>query len=248
MPRLPSIFRLSSYLCGFILVATNLSGCGSGSSSEVVARVGTVPITKALLDHWTGIEAIAVYERMPNGPVPKGLVPDPPRYTACMSYLGSHPPGTAPPGSRAQTQLRNQCRARYHALQKTALSFLITWHWIIGEGRGRGLTASRAAVMGRLEQVRRNEFPSEQAFRRHLALTGETIADEYLRSLVAVLSEELEQKLVAGLSPQQRSRAAQNFTKEFPRRWASRTSCRAGYVVPDCKEYRGSAAPEPVLG
>jgi hypothetical protein len=224
-----------------------LCGCGGGGS-EVVAEVGHTAITRALLDHWTRIEAIVLYNQMPTSPVPRGVVPDPPQYAACIAYLRATPYGLAAKKLvLTEAQLRSQCRARYQTVRQTALSFLITWNWIIGEGLERGVSASAAAIRARLEQVKHAEFTTEGAFKQHLALTGETISDRLLRAKVKIFSAELERKLLQGLTARQAVQASKRFTVEFPRRWAAKTSCRRGYVVPDCRQYRGPLAPTPVI-
>jgi foldase protein PrsA len=249
VPASERTHRPSLLLGAIALLVIALCGCGGGGSpSEVVAEVGNTAITKALLDHWTRIEAIVLYNQMPTSPVPKGVVPDPPRYTACVAYLRATPYGLAAKKVLlTEEQLRSQCRARYQTVRQTALSFLITWNWIIGEGTDRGLTASEAVIRKRLEQVKHAEFATESAFRHHLALTGETISDRLLRSKVKVFSAGLERKLLEGLTPRQAVQVSKRFVGEFPRRWAAKTNCRRGYVVPNCRQYKGPLPPTPVI-
>jgi parvulin-like peptidyl-prolyl isomerase len=40
------------------------------------------------------------------------------------------------------------------------------------------------------------------------------------------------------LTSQSQQKALSSFVKEFRTKWTSKTECRAGYVVPDCKEYK----------
>jgi hypothetical protein len=226
-----------------VAVVTRLSACGG---SEVVARVDGRPITKASLDHWTAIEAILTYQLRPTQSIPKGVVPDPPRYSACIKFSRAHPPPRLTNTTQRASQLKAECRHRYETLRQTALSFLISAQWLAGEGIEQGVTATEKQIRRRIEEVRKIEFPSEREWKRHLQLVGETFADQLFRSKVKVLSEGLEHKLIyrKGLSTQSQRQALLKFATNFPRKWAARTSCNAGFVVPDCKQYEGPLPPE----
>jgi hypothetical protein len=226
-----------------VAVAGRLSACGG---SEVVARVDGRPITRASLEHWTAIEAILTYQLRPTTPVPKGVVPDPPRYSACIEYSRAHPPPRLINTTQTTSQLKATCQQRYETLRQTALGFLISAQWLAGEGAEQGVTTTEKQIRRRIEEVRKVEFPSQREWRRHLQLVGETFADQLFRSKVKVLSEGLEQKLIyrKGTSTQSQRQALVKFAATFPRKWAARTSCQAGYVVPDCKQYKGPLPPQ----
>lgn len=57
---------------------------------------------------------------------------------------------------------------------------------------------------------------------------------------LAQVSEKIEQQLVA----ERRRRALAGYLAAYRRTWTSRTTCRAGYVVQRCSEYRGRIHPE----
>jgi hypothetical protein len=95
--------------------------------------------------------------------------------------------------------------------------------------------------------VKKLEFPTEKDFKEHLALTGETMADQLFRSRIKLLSEEIEKKVLLsmkGLTPQQRAQAGVTFGKEFPKRWAARISCMAKYVVPTASSTKDVSSPK----
>jgi foldase protein PrsA len=50
--------------------------------------------------------------------------------------------------------------------------------------------------------------------------------------------------IVRQLSAARARQALRAFIRSWRRRWRARTDCRGGYVVDDCAEYRGRAAPE----
>ena len=45
-------------------------------------------------------------------------------------------------------------------------------------------------------------------------------------------------------SPQQQAEFARKG-EGFPKKWIAKTSCSPGYVVPNCKEYKGPLPPDP---
>ncbi len=242
------MYKINRYISALGAIAVvSLTACGGSTSDETVVQVGGRSISKATLDHWIPIEARLIYELRPSKPVPKGVVPDPPNYTACIAYLESTPQKLVQSGPKPTVaQLKSQCRQRYQALRQTVLRFLIITEWVIGEGAEQGLKATGEEIMQRVERIKKLEYPRDGEFEKHLALAGETMSDQLLRSKVKVLTAKIEQKFIykKGLTAQQQQQAFAKFLKEFPKKWVARTSCRAGYVVPDCKQYKGPIPPE----
>lgn len=243
----PVVTRWVSALGAIAVAVMSLSACGGGTSNEAVVQVGGRSISKATLDHWIPIEAILIYELRPRRPVPKGVVPDPPNYTACIAYLKSTPQRLVEHGPKpTMAQLKSQCQQRYQMLRQTALSFLITTEWVIDEGAEKGFKVKDDEITQQVEQSKKIEFSTNAEFERHLALTGETVADQLFRSKVKVLTAKVIQKVMhkKGLTVQQQQQALAKFVKAFSKKWAARTSCHAGYVVPDCRQYKGPLTPE----
>ena len=70
----------------FLAVGLTACGGGSGSSGDVVARVGETAITRAAVSHWMGTLAGGDYYVMSSQhTVPAGLVSDPPDYAGCVA-------------------------------------------------------------------------------------------------------------------------------------------------------------------
>src|SRR5438445_2979554 len=114
--------RRFAVVIGLLAIGLPTAACGSGDPSVVVARVGSHVITKATLDRWTAIEGVLAYQLNPTRPVPKGVVPDPPSYTACVAFLRAHPQASASASAHATAaQLRAACKARYEVLQRHML-------------------------------------------------------------------------------------------------------------------------------
>jgi hypothetical protein len=223
-------------------------GCGVGGSSAagvVVVRVGGRVISKASVDHWVRVIAVVDYELRPAGPVPAWVIPDPPLFTACVAHLrattGAPVPGTG--------QLKNDCEARYVMIRQQALEFLITGLSLINEGEARGVHPTSQQVTQHVETVRKALYGSPAVFKHYLASTGETIADQRLRAEIKLPAEAIEQQILTrkGASTTQRDHALVRFDETFPKEWAAKTSCSPGYVVPNCKQYKGPQKPQIVI-
>jgi hypothetical protein len=100
-------------------------------------------------------------------------------------------------------------------------------------------------VRSRVERVLMQEFGGLAGFERDRNFIGETFADEMFRSTFKIYSEKMEApfRTQNGTLSTRRARIFAAWVEAFPRRWAARTTCSPGYVVPNCREYRGPDTP-----
>jgi hypothetical protein len=244
-----------SVLLAIAVAALSLVACGGGGGSdEVVARVaGVGGITKASLEHWIPVEAIVLYQEHPMTPVPKGVIPDPPDYAACIAYLGRAPRKVGEPsGKLSPKQLKGRCEAQSKELKVLTLNTLISWYWTIAAGKSLGYKASDAEVKSWLKVFAARTFPKRGEYETYLRVTGQTTSDMLLRGRGQLLEKKvfqqlsgLQARLPKGLTAQQRQSATAKLAEAVPpgKRWAAITTCRKGYVVSACKEYAGSLPP-----
>jgi hypothetical protein len=246
-------------LLGAIAVAIlSVSACGSGGgkgTDEVVAQIsGVASISKSVLDHWIPVEGTVLYNESPTKPIPKGVIPDPPEYSACIAYSRTHAaqPTESIPPNQTVAQLKSKCANRYQELKVLALNTLIGWYWTIGAGQELGMQVSEAEAKARLKEVTPNGFPSEAAFKKFLRLTGQTVSDMVFRSKVQVFENKLlakvkeaESEVPTSLGTQERQAALTRLANALPpnSKWAAKTTCSGGLVVSACKQYKGPEAP-----
>lgn len=170
-----STSRSAATVAAAAIVATCLAGCGS--ASDTVARVGDVPISKAAVEHWARVEAVLAYEVVPRKPVPAGVVPDPPTYSACIAFLRAHSlpianGGTVPtPGT-----LESRCAQQRTELKRKAQNYLITFQWMRGELADRHIQVSEADIQKAYDYFKHEEFTGNQ-FSDYLAYSGMSVAD-----------------------------------------------------------------------
>ena len=120
-----------------------------------------------------------------------------------------------------------------------ALGFLITSEWVLGEARGRHIALSEAEVKRRFTQLVHQSFPKAGSMRKYLEKSGETEADLLARIKVELLASHIAARVTAGKSSSQRSALLSGFERNFQTHWKALTTCNPGYVMEDCKQYKG---------
>ena len=187
-----------------------------------------------MLDHWVPVESIIAREAHPQAPLPKGFVPDPPGFSVCAAYLRSQSTKT-PLG-----QLKTQCREQYEHTRTHILTILITAAWLGKEAAVQHITVTSGEVEEAWSRYKREEFPSQAAYQRFVKYTGETTADERMIVRANIIVEKLREKRKATLG----QAGAEQAAYDFPKHWATQTSCSPQYIIPDCKQYTGPQPPE----
>lgn len=233
---------LAALACG------GLSSCGGGSghdttaAADVVAHVGTRPITRASVEHWMSIMLITDGNDIPKEVDAKRVVPQPPTYSACVTDA-KMTLKTAP-----RAQLKRKCALLRQALQEQALEHLISTQQLYAESAEHKVSVSDAEATKRLDALKREQFPSPAAFTSYLRITGQTIYDQLERIRFSLLTAKLLQTLTGASSPnhltiQQSARLAAFASTSD--KWRHATTCAPAYAVPLCSR-EGPKANRPV--
>lgn len=222
------------------LATIGLGACGGGgaASTDTVAQVAAVPITKAAVSHWMSTLAGGDYYQLSQEhTVPDGLVADPPNYSRCVGQLRAGAARVHSPGSKPKAAaLEAVCRQLYQALKAQATEYLVNAAWMTGLDRELGITASDAETMRLYRRVAAKQFPSAVAHQQYFAARRLTMPDELLILRLDVLG----QKVLARYHANPKEARAAFGAAE--RRWTAKTSCRVGYVVEHCKQFTGTPA------
>lgn len=190
-------FRFISALGAVFFAVLGLAACGGGGiPGNAVVQVGGNPITKATYEHWLSVAAASSSATAPGKTAPKPVVPDPPSYSACIAHLEA----TAPKPAKGQSkptaaQLKTQCEQQYKALQQQVLGFLISSAWVLGEAESKGVHVSDAEVKKQFEQIKNQQFPKAEEFKKFLASSGQSVTDLLLRVKLNLLSSKIQQKV-----------------------------------------------------
>jgi hypothetical protein len=233
--------RTSAAVVAMATAGMSLAACGSSSSRDVViARVGSVPITRAAVSHWMGTFAGEVYfELSGKQTVPAGLVSDPPNYKRCVTRLEAAAANS--PKTKAKptgVQLFGKCQQLYQAFKTQAVTFLVKSQWTIASLRDLGISVSEREVAQFLSEFKKRKLPEEEGgFQRYLTRrrlgVGDVMLNLKLNLLAQKAAKELEPK---GERPPRQALARYN---EVGQRWTLKTTCKRGYVVEHCEQYKG---------
>ncbi|HXB64659.1 MAG TPA: SurA N-terminal domain-containing protein [Solirubrobacteraceae bacterium] len=198
-----------------LATAAALSGCGGG------AKTTTDVVTGA-----SGQTGVAVASHASVGPV-VATVQQAPITKASFEHWTSVTAAIGHAKSRA-------------AVKNQVLGFLITSQWVIGEAAHLGITVSEAEVRQRLHQATAKQYPTAARLKRYLASIGETEADLLTRIKAELLESKIAQHVTAGKTATTEPHLLlSDFQRSFEARWRARTSCQPGYVMEDCREYKG---------
>lgn len=231
-----------------LLAVVSVTGCGSGAEVPryAVAKVGDVVITKSTADHW--MSAIAADgNTSANHPAPE--VPDYPSYGRCVAYrqafTAKRLPGQPPP---TLAEFNSECAQEFRKLKLKALYFLISAEWLSGEASELRVKVTDAEVTQELALFKRRGFSSEDAYLRYVASSRFSPEDMRLRMRLLLLATKIQQQVEAEIdarhpTAQLRKRSLKSFGARFEKKWIARTTCRAGYVVPICRQYQKPTAP-----
>ncbi len=210
-------FRFIPALGAVLFAVMGLSACG-GIAGDAVVQVNGNPITKSTFAHWMSVAAASTAPATGATP-PKPVLPEPPKYTACIAHLQATTPATKGKAPTA-AQLKPQCEQQYKSLQQEVLGFLISSEWVIGEASALGVKSSDKEVKKRFEQVKSTQFPKSAEFEKFLASSGQTVSDLLLRVKLNLLSSKIQQKIAktkANITQAQ----VEKYYKENPQRFGT---------------------------
>jgi hypothetical protein len=232
--------------CALLFAVLGLAACGHSASRNnaqtAAIRVGTDTFSKPEVAHWTQVEAVISREVIPRGPVPAGVVPDPPKFTACIALLRSEQEKEGRPDT-SSAQLRAACASHERSLKQHTLDILTTVLWLKHEAKKQGIDITSAEREKFLAKVIQEKFHGQLGFKHYVEWTHESRSDE----LMILEANMITTQLVAKIGKRYGAIVSRAFFDQFSRRWARQTTCAHGYIVSNCREYRGSEPPEPAV-
>jgi hypothetical protein len=238
--------RSVAVVLGAILLASGLTACG-GTTDEVAVQVGKTMISRSEVQHWMSVIGGEVSTAAGQ---PEPSVPKPPSYSACIAYKQKYPVTPTNGEPKSADEVKNECRLEYEKEKVKALYFLVPFAWVRGEAAELGVNLTGGRLRRELALAERR-FPSEDVARRVLVGTRGTKKDFAARLTQLLLLARIQQALERqgkqrGLTLAQRQQALDRFSERFERTWRARTSCRLGYVMPVCRQYRTPRVPPPI--
>ncbi|HEX8715270.1 MAG TPA: hypothetical protein VF706_06835, partial [Solirubrobacteraceae bacterium] len=211
-------------------------------------RVGRHSLTPAIVAHWARVEGAFAYRTSglagDRPTPPRGLIPDPPSYADCIAYLATKASPSAPRPTRGA--LRGECEREWLALRRHVLEILLTYYWTQEEARALHVLVTPSEVQHLLDA----QFGSARRFEQFRRGSGVSMSEERFILTSKLQLKKLQERVSplhvhTGHESAQMSAsvdlAYQRLDAAMKRKWIPRTDCRAGYVVAECRQYRGPA-------
>ena len=151
-----------------------------------------------------------------------------------------------PVRSQRAVAIKEKCALLREALQEQALETLISTDQLIGKAAERGITASDSEARRLLARLTKEEFPSQASFQRYLRITKQSLADQFYRLRELILTGKLIKAVTGGTGTP--TPAQQREFAQVSKKWIAATSCRSGYVIALCSEYKPTAGKPPAAG
>jgi foldase protein PrsA len=209
----PRAFRITAALGAVLFALVGLAACG-GLPGDAVVSVDGKSITKNTFNHWMSVASASSSASTGAKPV----VPDPPKYTACIAHAAAQSKATKGAKTPPQKELKTQCERQYKSLQQEVLGFLISSTWVLGEAGSLGVKVSDKEVKKQFEKIKSQQFPKAAEFQKFLSTSGQTVSDLLLRVKLNLLSSKIQQKIVKEKSKVTQAQIAKYY-KENPKRF-----------------------------
>ena len=157
---------------------------------DAVVSVSGTAITKATFNHWMKVAAASSTDAGdPQAPV----MPEPPKYTACIAHLAATAPKPAK-GQKAPTtaKLKSECEDAVQSAAARGAGLPDLLAWVLGEASSLGVKHQRLEVHKEFEKIKTEQFPKAAEFEKFLASSGQTVSDLLLRVKLNLLSQKIQ--------------------------------------------------------
>ena len=178
-------------LGAFFVPAAIFAGCG-GVPGDAVATVDGTSISKSDFDHWMTVAA-------KSGGQSGAAAPKPPSFADCVKQKRKTTPAPAKGQPKVtDAQLKTQCKQEYNSLRDQVMQLLVSFQWIEGEAKAKGIKVSDKEVKASFDKQKKQAFPKAADFDKFLKDSGQTEADILKRVRLDTLSNKIRDKVTKG--------------------------------------------------
>src|SRR3954468_24243455 len=178
-------------LGAFFVPAAIFAGCG-GVPGNAVATVDGNAIEKSDFEHWMTVAAR-------SGGQSGAAAPKPPTFADCVKQKRKTTPKPAKGQPKVtDSQLKAQCKSEYNSLRDQVLQLLISFKWIEGEAKAKGIKVSDKEVQASFDKQKKQAFPKAADFEKFLKDSGQTQDDILKRVRLDALSNKIREKVTKG--------------------------------------------------
>jgi hypothetical protein len=227
-------------------VAIVAAGCGSSSESLIHVRGSSATTTKATLDHWMRSWAGQDFRASVGTKGPEGLASEPANYPECVNAAKKVVPRDFSGKLKlSNAEISSKCHQLYRAIKSQALSFLISQQWTVAEAAEANVKISDALLQKEFVRFRQSRYPTEIDLNRYLAERHMALSDVLYQLKANIIVTRLLPRFQAEV------KKAGGGEKAYVRlalahyhEMIARTTCKRGYIAPDCSEYHATASDE----
>ena len=178
-------------LGAFFVPAAIFAGCG-GVPGDAVATVDGTSISKSDFDHWMTVAA-------KSGGQSGAAAPKPPSFADCIKQKRKTTPAPAKGQPKVtDSQLKTQCKQEYNSLRDQVMQLLVSFEWIEGEAKAKGIKVSDKEVQASFDKQKKQAFPKAADFDKFLKDSGQTEGDILKRVRLDTLSNKIRDKVTKG--------------------------------------------------
>src|SRR3954468_2349971 len=178
-------------LGAFFVPAAIFAGCG-GVPGDAVATVDGTSISKSDFDHWMTVAA-------KSGGQSGAAAPKPPGFADCIKQKRKTTPAPAKGQPKVtDAQLKTQCKQEYNSLRDQVMQLLVSFKWIEGEAKAKGIKVSDKEVKASFDKQKKQAFPKAADFDKFLKDSGQTESDILKRVRLDTLSNKIRDKVTKG--------------------------------------------------
>jgi parvulin-like peptidyl-prolyl isomerase len=178
-------------LGAFFVPAAIFAGCG-GVPGDAVATVDGTSIEKSDFDHWMTVAA-------KSGGQSGAAAPKPPSFADCVKQKRKTTPKPAKGQPKVtDSQLKTQCKQEYNSLRDQVMQLLVSFEWIEGEAKAKGIKVSDKEVKASFDKQKKQAFPKAADFDKFLKDSGQTEDDILKRVRLDTLSNKIREKVTKG--------------------------------------------------
>jgi len=178
-------------LGAFFVPAAIFAGCG-GVPGDAVATVDGTSISKSDFDHWMTVAA-------KSGGQSGAAAPKPPGFADCIKQKRKTTPKPAKGQPKVtDSQLKTQCKQEYNSLRDQVMQLLVSFEWIEGEAKAKGIKVSDKEVKASFDKQKKQAFPKAADFDKFLKDSGQTEGDILKRVRLDTLSNKIRDKVTKG--------------------------------------------------
>jgi foldase protein PrsA len=178
-------------LGAFFVPAAIFAGCG-GVPGDAVATVDGNSISQSDFNHWMTVAAR-------SGGQTGAAAPKPPTFAECVKQKRKTTPKPAKGQPKVtDAQLKSQCKQEYNSLRDQVMQLLVSFKWIEGEAKAKGIKVSDKEVKASFAKQKKQAFPKAADFDKFLKDSGQTEADILKRVRLDTLSNKIRTKVTKG--------------------------------------------------